>query len=66
MKKIVLPYELEQMIFGLDESAVGRLFKAMIFYSLYKKEMELKGWEQYVWPLAKLYVDRGETVYEEE
>lgn len=66
MKKIALDYQWEQIIFGLDDAAVGRLFKAMIYYSIYKKEMELKGWEQYVWPLAKLYVDRGETVYEEE
>ena len=66
MKKISLSYELEQIIFGLDDAAIGRLFKAMIYYSIYKKETELKGWEQYFWPLAKCYIDRGETVYEEE
>lgn len=66
MKKIALDYQWEQLIFGLDDAAVGRLFKAMIAYSIYGKEIEMSGLERFVWPSARLFIDRGETVYEEE
>jgi len=66
MKKIALDYQWEQLIFGLGEDDVGRLFKAMIAYSIYGKEIEMSGLERFVWPSARLFINRGETVHEEE
>ena len=46
----------------LDEAERGRLFTAMLIYAENGQSTELAGNERFIWPTAKLYIDRGRDV----
>ena len=48
----------------LDDEECGRLFKAMLGYSLDGREPQLTGNERFLWVVARQHMDREAEVYE--
>ncbi len=48
----------------LDDAERGRLFSAMLDYAHDCTEQNLTGNERFIWPTAKLYIDRSRKAYE--
>lgn len=46
----------------LNEAERGRLFTAMLIYAKDGQSTDLPGNERFIWPTAKLYIDRGRDV----
>ena len=58
MDYLKIPVHLVQSIEPLDDAERGRLFSAMLAYAKSGQVPELPGNERFIWPTAKLYIDR--------
>ena len=48
----------------LSDAECGRLFNAMLEYTMSGQEPDLRGNERFVWPSAKASIDRDQQTYD--
>ena len=61
----IYPDEIKALTERLDDAERGRLFMAMIAYAETGEELELPGNENFVWPQARLHLDKQREAYSE-
>ena len=64
MKYLKIFTDFLDVVEPLDDEECGRLFKAMLGYSLDGREPQLTGNERFLWVVARQHMDREAEVYE--
>ena len=64
MKYLKIFTDFLDVVEPLDDEECGRLFKAMLGYSLDGREPQLTGNERFLWVVARQHMDREAAVYE--
>ena len=64
MKYLKIFTDFLDVVAPLDDEECGRLFKAMLGYSLDGREPQLTGNERFLWVVARQHMDREAEVYE--